>query len=276
MGLSVLASIYAGTNSEELVHCLESLALQTLPADEIVIVLDGPVTPSVEQCLGRYSARLPIRLVPFSENRGLGPALRDGLLECSHELIARVDTDDRSVLVRFETQVHFLEQFPTVSIVGGMIREHWYHGSRKAQYVRSMPLSHQQICRTARRRNPINHPTVAFRKNDILACGNYGDYPFFEDYELWARVISNGYLLRNIDQVLVETTTNQAFFSRRGGLSYIHDEFFLARRLYQLGFLNSFQLTRFILTRVPVRLTPSPLMEFFYRTVLRTEEKAPD
>ena len=163
-----------------------------------------------------------------------------------------------------------------VSVVGGMIREHSYHGSRKVQYVRSMPLSHQQICRTARRRNPINHPTVAFRKNDILTCGNYGDYPFFEDYELWARVISSGYTFRNIDQVLVETTTNQRFFSRRGGLSYIHDEFFLARRLYQLGFLNSFQLTRFILTRVPIRLAPAPLMELFYRTVLRTEEKASD
>ena len=163
-----------------------------------------------------------------------------------------------------------------VSVVGGVIREHSCHGSRKAQYLRSVPLSHQQICRTARRRNPINHPTVMFRKNDILTCGNYGDYRFFEDYELWARIISNGYLLRNLDQVLVETTPNQRFFSRRGGLSYIHDEFVLARRLYQLGFLNSFQLTRFILSRVPVRLAPPLLMEFFYRTVLRTEEKTPD
>ena len=273
MGLSVLASIYFGTNPAELAQCFESLIAQTRPADEVIIVIDGPVATSVNHCLDRYRTILPIRRIPFSQNRGLGPALHHGLIECNHELIARVDTDDRSVPARFETQVQFLKKHPAISVIGGMMREHSYFGAKETKYVRSIASSHEEIRQIARKRNPINHPTVVFRKDDILACGNYLDYPFFEDYELWARVISNGYLLSNIDQILVETTTNSDFFSRRCGPAYIKHELRLARRLHTLGVLDSLQLTRFILTRIPLRLAPPSLMELFYRKALRTKEQ---
>lgn len=272
MGLSVLASIYAGTDSKELAECLDSLGAQTLPADEIVLVLDGPITSSVRACIDRYSAILPIRILEFSQNRGLGPALHDGLLSCAHDLVARVDTDDRSLPARFETQVRFLQRTSLVSVVGGMMREHNYQNAKTNTFIRTMPLSHDDISRTARKRNPINHPTVVFRKNDIIASGNYGDYRFFEDYELWARVILREHRLANIDQILVETETDDGFFARRRGLSYIHHEIRFARRLYETKFLSFRQFIQFILTRIPLRLAPTSMIEFFYRTSLRTAE----
>ena len=272
MGLSVLASIYEGTDSKELADCLDSLEAQTLPADEIVLVLDGPIASSVRACIDRYSVILPIRLLEFSQNRGLGPALHDGLLACTHDLVARVDTDDRSLPARFETQVCFLQQAPLVSVVGGMMREHNYTNTKTKSFIRTMPLSHDDISRTARKRNPINHPTVVFRKNDIIASGNYGDYRFFEDYELWARVILREHHLANIARILVETETDAGFFARRRGLSYIHYEIRFARRLYKTKFLSFPQFIQFILTRIPLRLVPTSIIELFYRTSLRTTE----
>ena len=272
MGLSVLASIYEGTNSKELSECLDSLEAQTLPADEIVLVIDGPITSSVRACVDRYSVILPIRILKFSQNRGLGPALHDGLLACSHDLIARVDTDDRSLPARFETQVRFLQQTSLVSVVGSMMREQNHKNTKTGSLVRTMPLSHDEISRTARKRNPINHPTVVFRKNDIIASGNYGDYRFFEDYELWARVILREHHLANIDQILVETETNTRFFARRRGLSYIHHEIRFARRLYETRFLSFRQFILFMITRIPLRLVPTSIIELFYRTSLRTTE----
>jgi len=272
LGLSVLASIYEGTDSKELADCLDSLEAQTLPADEIVLVLDGPIASSVRACIDRYSVILPIRLLEFSQNRGLGPALHDGLLACTHDLVARVDTDDRSLPARFETQVCFLQQAPLVSVVGGMMREHNYTNTKTKSFIRTMPLSHDDISRTARKRNPINHPTVVFRKNDIIASGNYGDYRFFEDYELWARVILREHRLANIARILVETETDAGFFARRRGLSYIHYEIRFARRLYKTKFLSFPQFIQFILTRIPLRLVPTSIIELFYRTSLRTTE----
>ena len=135
MGLSVLASIYEGTDSKELSKCFDSLEAQTLPADEIVLVIDGPITSPVRVCVDRYSAILPIRILEFSQNRGLGPALHDGLLACSHDLIARVDTDDQSLPARFETQVRFLQQASLVSVVGGMMREQTHKNTKTGSLV---------------------------------------------------------------------------------------------------------------------------------------------
>ena len=53
------------------------------------------------------------------------------------------------------------------------------------------------------RRNPLNHPSVMFRKNDIIEIGSYRDIKFFEDYELWLRCIKKGLLIHNINKVLV-------------------------------------------------------------------------
>lgn len=272
MSLSALASVYAGTNSKEFEDCLDSLAAQTLPADEIVLVLDGPIASSVRDCIDRYSAILPIRLLEFTQNRGLGPALHDGLLACTHDLVARVDTDDRSLPARFETQVRFLQRTQTISVVGGMMRELRYIDSKNSSVIRPIPLDHDAICRVAQKRNPVNHPTVIFRKKDIIASGNYGNFRFFEDYELWARVILRGYRLANMDQVLVETTTDSDFFERRRGLFYVHGEIHLARRLYRLRFLSFLKFAQFIILRVPLRLVPVRILRFFYQTILRTNE----
>ena len=33
-------------------------------------------------------------------------------------------------------------------------------------------------------RNPLNHPSVLFKKEDILRVGSYRDIKFFEDYDI--------------------------------------------------------------------------------------------
>ena len=48
MNISVLVSVYLGTKASDLAVCLESLLSQTLPAKEIVVVLDGPLTTDTE------------------------------------------------------------------------------------------------------------------------------------------------------------------------------------------------------------------------------------
>ena len=51
MKFSALASIYAGERPEYLDQALESLHKQTLQADEVVIVHDGPLTEELYSCL---------------------------------------------------------------------------------------------------------------------------------------------------------------------------------------------------------------------------------
>ncbi len=273
MSISALASVYHGTLADDLAGSLDSLGAQSHPADEIIIVQDGPVTSDVQQCLNFYKKSLPIRLIPFTENRGLGPALRDGLLACTHELIARVDTDDCSLPSRFERQVSFLSEHPEITAVGGLMREIVSRNGINEHLVRSVPCVHNDIHQSAKKRNPINHPTVMFRKNAVLSCGNYQDCAFFEDYYLWVRLIMGGYLLSNIPEVLVETHIDSDFFSRRGGISYIVHEVRLSNRLFAIGFLTLPQMLRFLITRIPFRLTPPVVRAAIYRRLLRSHGK---
>jgi glycosyltransferase involved in cell wall biosynthesis len=248
---------------------MKSLAGQTVSATEILIVRDGPVNSSVEHCIQSHTQNLPLRHLHFSKNRGLGLALRDGLKACNYELIARVDADDWSVPKRFQLQVDFLDQKPSVSVVGGWLKEYYQRPTGPVSVVRRTPSDSFSIARTAKRRNPINHPTVMFRKSHVLACGSYESCPLFEDYYLWTKMLLEGYCLSNLSEVLVETEVDSGYFARRGGLTYIKNELELLGKLRRIGFLSPFEASTFILSRLPMRLLPNVGRQYLYKALLR-------
>jgi len=269
MEFSVLMSAYSGTLVEDLAACLESLRAQTVLANEIVLVLDGPLSEDTANYIKRLPPSLPIKTVSFSENRGLGHALREGLLHCRHELVARVDTDDICIPERFQKQLHYLLEHPEIMLVGGGLREWYYHGGKTSSRVRSGPLSPDAVAIQARSRNPFNHPTVFFRKSAVLASGNYQSCLFFEDYFLWSRMIKAGYKLANMPEVLVETQAGSAYFRRRGGLKYFQYELEFARKLSEIGFLSLKDMALFLLRRLPFRLLPQSVRSISYKIFLR-------
>ena len=79
MKLSVLMSVYCKESPAFLCQCLDSLVSQTLQADEVVIVEDGPLGKALEASIASYQASLPIVSLSLPVNVGLGEALRAGL-----------------------------------------------------------------------------------------------------------------------------------------------------------------------------------------------------
>lgn len=109
---SVLMSIYAKESPEFFSQALDSLAEQTVPADEIVIVKDGTVSSELESVLAQYAAKLPLKVVGYEQNRGLGYALAFGLQHCRYDWVARMDSDDIADKFRFEKQINFITEHP--------------------------------------------------------------------------------------------------------------------------------------------------------------------
>ncbi len=267
--LSVLISLYSGTKSEELTECLQSLLSQTLPATEIVVLLDGPVTKEVEKTLNDFDINLPLKIVKYSVNRGLGPALNDGIHECKEQLIARVDSDDVSLPHRFELQVKYMDDNPQIAVLGGALRETYKHNNITTHVVRRMPEDWLSIQRYSTFRNPLNHQTVIMRKNVIKDAGGYKNYPWFEDYHLWARVIMRGHIIANLPDILVDAIADSDYFFRRGGWTYIKREFTLMKAFRKMGFHTLLQSIVFFLTRFPVRLMPLQIRGRIYGVLLR-------
>jgi len=268
MKLSILISVYHKESPEFLRQALDSLAAQTVRADEVVIVKDGPLGDQLDTTIASFDWKLPIVTLQLHKNVGLGAALRAGLRHCRGELVARMDADDICLAHRLEKQMAFLEQHPEVDLVGGAIAE-FYNDCAKIESLRRMPCTAQQLNKVARFRNPVNHMTVMFRKASVLAAGNYQPWAGFEDYELWARMLMRGDRFHNLDDVLVHVRCGNGMQQRRGGLRYLREEIRLQQRFVKIGFLSKRQFVFNVVTRAPIRLAPVVLRSMFYRAMLR-------
>ena len=124
LDFSVLLSVYWKENPDWLRLSLKSIwEDQSLKPAEIVLVKDGPLTDRLETVISQFKQSAPLKIVPLSQNQGLGRALNEGLKFCSFDLVARMDTDDISKPDRFEKQIRFISQHPDISVVGSWVDE---------------------------------------------------------------------------------------------------------------------------------------------------------
>ncbi len=268
MKISVLLSLYIKESPVYLQACLDSLYIQTLPADEVVIVFDGPLTPELENCVEKWSKKLPIKIVRLAKNVGLGEALNIGMKACSHDYIFRMDTDDICHKDRFMKQVAFFDKNPDVGIVSATIGE--FSESYEDIYAhRKLPLTHEDILIFAKKRSPFNHMAVAFNKKMVSEAGGYQREYLYEDYALWVRMIQNGVITANLPETLVFVRTGNGMVARRSGIKYAKSEFQAQLTFYKIGYLNVFELARNLIIRMPLRLMPIPVLSFLYSSILR-------
>ena len=266
---SVLLPVYYRDSPEYFAQCLNSLAVQTRPAEEILIVKDGPLGRALEDVIETYSAKLPVTTIQLPENRGLGPALKAGVEKCRFDVIARMDADDICTKERFELEVGFLEAHPEVDVLSGTIRE--FNSDPEAWISeRRLPREHASIVVFAKRRNPLNHMAVVFRKSAVLAAGNYPSRPGFEDYALWVQMLLNGSKLHNLETVCMFARCGNGMHQRRGGWSYAWNEASLFWHFRSLGFLSTLDALRSISQRLPLRLVPVPFRSLLYRIFARS------
>lgn len=274
MKFSVLMSIYFREKPSYLEKSLQSLNNQTIKADEVVLVKDGYLTPELEKIIDKYAEKLNIKCIALKNNVGLGLALQKGILYCHNDIVARMDTDDICHHERFEKQITFLQNNPDIGVIGSWISE--FEDNPNSVYAcRELPTKHQELLHFAKKRNPLNHMTVMYRKKSVLAAGNYQSLLYFEDYYLWIRMMIKGAKFANIPECLVAARAGQSMIDRRGGLLYARNEILLQREFLRLGFINKIEFVRNILIRTTIFLMPSKLRKLLYSFILRQNNIIP-
>lgn len=270
---SVLISVYHKENPLYFRESLESLMNQTVLPNEIVLIKDGPLTENLENVLNEYVANYAnlFKIIALPLNKGLGNALSIGILECSNELIARMDTDDICVSNRFEKELNFLKNNPTIDLVGSNVEE-FNNFPGDLQRFRKMPEKDIELLRYAKYRSPVNHPSIMFRKQKVLEAGNYNsDILMMEDFSLFIRMLNNGCVFYNIQEVLLNFRIGLGLdvIKRRSGLLYFNNEWKFAKLAFKIGHLNFFEWLFYILFKLPLRLMPPRIIEFVYNKFLR-------
>lgn len=267
MKFSVLISVYFKENPLFLDRALRSIYHeQTKKPDEIVLVEDGKLGNELDKIVEKFKNEVGdiLKIVPLQTNMGLSRALEIGVGFCSHELIARMDSDDISMPTRFEEQLKFLEANPEIDAVGTFISEFETDENELYSY-RTLPIDSSELAVFARKRCPLNHVSVMMKKEMLLKAGNYESFKGIEDYFLWGKMLINGARFANLPLFLVKVRAGRAMILRRGGFDYAMMEFRLQKKFLEIGFINFFEFLRNVAIRFPVRVMPKFLRELAYK-----------
>lgn len=268
MNFSVLLSVYRKENPEYLKQSIDSIFTQTVPPTEIVMVEDGPLTDELYKVLDGYKKDPRWKAVPLPENVGLGKALNAGLEACSYELVARMDTDDIAKPERFEKQLAAFAADPELSLCGTQAAE-FRDTPENVTAHKKVPLTDEEIRQYARKRNPFNHPTVMYKKSEVLRAGSYQHAMWFEDYYLWARMLAQGSKVRNLPEELLWFRAGEDMFGRRGGFKYVKSAVSVKRKIWKLGVSGFGDFLVSAGGQVVVGLMPNGLRRRFYQKFLR-------
>jgi len=270
MTFSVLMSLYYKERSEYLRQSLDSVFNQSVSPGEVVLVEDGPLTPELNALVEEFAAvHNGLNVVLLSKNGGLGNALNEGLKHCSYELVARMDTDDIAAIDRFEKQVSFMSNNPDIDICGSWLQEFEGDISNK-KAIKKVPVTHEEISEYIKSRNPLNHPSVMFRKKAVIDAGGYKPFPLFEDYYLWARMMVNGCKFANIPECLVNFRVSTDMYKRRGGFKYAKDSAKFQWTLHKLGIISAASAIKASILRGIIYLLPNHLRALIYSKLLRS------
>lgn len=264
---SVLLSLYYKEQPSFLIQSLDSILSQTLLPNEIVLVKDGPLTPKLDSIVSEYEKRYNIiKVIPLEKNLGLGKALNEGLKYCSHDLVARMDTDDIAYPNRFEKQVKFMTDHPEIDACSSWIDE--FIGSKdNIISTKKLPETSEEIKKYAKHRCPLNHPALIYRKRAVMAVNGYSGFP--EDYNLWGRMLMNGSKFYNLQESLLYFRYSPEMIKRRGGWKYAKDELKSQIQFYKMGFIGLNTLIYNIAIRMIVRMVPNGFRDFIYKKFLR-------
>lgn len=270
---SVLLSVYKNEKPEYMVASLESLFNQTHVPNEVILVEDGPLTDELYDIIGSYKKRYPniFKSLPLTKNIGLGLALNEGLKVSKNNLVARMDTDDIAKPNRFEKQIKMFESDSTLSIVGSNVDE-FEDNIDEVLSKRIVPENHEDILRFARRRNPFNHPSVMYKKSDVLSLGGYRDFRRSQDYDLFVRLLNSGFKGYNIQESLLYFRANIANLGRRKSWTKTKNDIHLRYLFFKKGYSSIIDLTVTTIGFLAVYLLPDSFFKYINNKYLRTND----
>lgn len=184
-------------------EAVESVLAQTFADFEFLIVDDGS-TDDTAAILKEFAARDRRIEVITQPNGGVGAALNAGLARARGRYIARMDSDDICLPLRFEKQVEYLERTPDCVLVGSRVMIIDSDGTSLFE-MDSVQLAHEKIDELLMQaRWSIVHPSIMMRTEIVRRVGGYNnDLVPVEDHDLFLRLAEVG-KLANLPEVLLK------------------------------------------------------------------------
>jgi len=261
---SVLLAYCEKDEPKKLGSAIRSVSVsQKLQPDKIILVRDGCVGFKLDETVKYWKRQLGEKVISLKlkENVGLACALNFGLQHCNTKYVARMDSDDISLPNRFESQINYLRDNPMISVVGCHAIEVDEVGNKS---IKNLPTRYEDIKKYAKTRNPLNHPSVLFNREHIIAVAGYPLLRNGQDYALWCTLLQYGYKISNLETCSIELSAGEGLAKRRGW-SYLKLEILMFNHIRSIGFLSIKEMCVNIAIRGLLRVPPASIRSFIYK-----------
>lgn len=265
---SVLMTVYSKEKAEFLREAIDSMLNQTVKPTEFVLVEDGPLTEELYAAIAEYKKNPILKIITLKENQGSGPASAAGVLACTKEWIARLDSDDYSVPERIEKQFDAYLSDRELQVIGANIIEIETDNPKNQQEV-ILPEKDAEIRKFTGRRCPFRTSAILFKREAVMKAGNYRAFHRVEDYDMFARLVASNVKCENVQEFLTYMRIDKDYYKRRGGMKLAKSIVKLKKEIRKLGLANIKDWIISVPIQVVVCLMPNNMRDLFYRKVLR-------
>ena len=190
-GPAVTIIIPVFNNAETIIPLLDSLACQTIPADEIIVVDDGS-TDRTAELVENYP--IPVKILRLEKNSGPSVARNKGVETASNEIIFFLDSD---VVVDSEAvgEIKSVFQDPEVKAINGLMKGEPLNTGWSVWYKCLVELAwgdfvNQWDCSST----CLNTRIGGIRRSVFLRAGGFDPYytkPLVEDHEFGQRLVKH-------------------------------------------------------------------------------------
>ena len=170
-------------------NAIESVLNQTHKNFRLIIVDDGSLDGTEEVCRKYLNDE---RVVYHKVlHGGISRALNIGISLATAKYIARQESDDEWMPWHLDFLLNELELNDKLDIIGSKVdtdKDKLQGGIKRGNFNN---LSGEELWFQLAYKNMFNHSTVIYRKSAVIEAGGYDpEYDGFEDWHLWARMVT--------------------------------------------------------------------------------------
>ena len=186
--------ITSHNRQREVVRAIRSVAGQTLPALEIIVV-DDASSPALSAVELAPQQQLPLRLIRHEQARGPGGARNAGIRAAKGEFVAFLDDDDQFVPEKLARCTVVLDQHAEASVLHhaayiDMINEGVGYTTHLEPHDGGAGLYRRLLVKNIVGGTPM----VVARREALATVGGFDEgLAALEDYDLWLRLARAGY-----------------------------------------------------------------------------------
>ena len=218
--ISILLPVYNGETF--LKFSIESILNQSYKNFELLIGFNGTVDSSKEIAKSYNDVR--IKIFDYGDDKGKPKTLNKLLFESKYDWVALQDDDDIWEINKLEKQIEHINNF---DVIGSQI----LYCDSLNNIISGNPileLYDQNIkYKTIRGNNQVANSSVLMRKSSVIRVGGWDEsLDGLEDYDLWIRLMVEGYRFTNLpDYLMIHRKHQNSNFNTMSNQK--HDELML-------------------------------------------------